>query len=278
MALQVTSLNSGSNGNCYYVGNENEAVLIDAGISCREIDRRMKKLGLSMEKVKAVFISHEHSDHIRGLTSVAHKYRLPVYSTAATFGSGVIYLDRALQQHLVPEEAVFVGGICVFPFSKFHDAADPISFLVRYKGATVGVFTDIGRPCDRVVQYFRQCHACLLEANYDEEMLERGNYPRFLKNRIRGGHGHLSNQQALDLFRAHRPEFMTHLVLTHLSNNNNTPELVSNLFAPHAEELHISIASRFGPTDVFFVTGNESPISQIVLPEATPSTEQLSLF
>ncbi|HWJ90225.1 MAG TPA: MBL fold metallo-hydrolase [Flavisolibacter sp.] len=251
MSLFITSLNSGSNGNCYYVGNEREAVLVDAGISCREIEKRMKRLGLSMEKIRAIFVSHEHSDHIKGIPVLSKKYRLPVYITPATLRFGRLYLEKELIRSFNSYVPVSIGGLLVTGFPKLHDAADPFSFVVEHGHIKVGVFTDIGRPCEHVVRNFRQCHAAFLESNYDEQMLEHGGYPYQLKNRIRGGNGHLSNKQALELFLSHRAGFMTHLILSHLSKNNNCPKLVGELFKHHAGSVKTIVASRFEETAVY---------------------------
>ncbi len=252
MALFITSLNSGSNGNCYYVGNEQEAVLVDVGISCRETEKRMKQLGLSMNKVKAIFVSHEHGDHIKGVSTLANKYKLPVYITSLTAKHGPILIGH-LAQTFLANEPVMIGGLSVTAFTKKHDACDPHSFIIRYNDITVGVFTDIGVVCDQVVHYFKQCHAVFLESNYDEDMLENGRYPWHLKNRIRSGHGHLSNRQALELFNNHRPAFMTHILLSHLSKENNCPELAEQLFMQHANGIKIIVASRNHASDIFMI-------------------------
>ena len=257
MSLYIASLNSGSNGNAYYVGNENEAVLIDAGISCREIEKRMKQLGLPVKNLQAVFVSHEHGDHIKGVTTLANRHSLPVYITAKTAAGGP-HLIRHLSRPFTHGEAVTVGKLSVIPFSKKHDAADPHSFMVSYQSVNVGIFTDIGIACDNVVHYFRQCHAAFLEANYDEGMLEQGRYPLHLKNRIRGGHGHLSNRQALDLFIQHRPPALSHLLLSHLSKENNDPLLVENLFSTHAQDTKIIVASRYKASEVYYITADGS--------------------
>ena len=200
MALFITSLNSGSNGNCYYVGNEREAVLVDAGISCRETEQRMANLQLSMQQVKAIFISHEHIDHIRGVKVLARKYKLPVYSTPVTSSRTGLSTGKDNIHSLKMNEPVMIGDLAVTPFVKQHDAADPVSFIVEHNRIRVGVITDIGVACKSVIHYFKQCHACFLESNYDNKMLEEGSYPLRLKNRIRGGKGHLSNLQAVELF------------------------------------------------------------------------------
>lgn len=254
MSLFITSLNSGSNGNCYYIGNQDEAILVDAGISCRETERRMARLGLTMQKVKAIFVSHEHIDHIRGIPVLSKKYRLPVYITDGTLSYSRMQLQQTLAFRAF--EPVTIGQLKVSAFPKHHDASDPHSFLVtcNHTDTRIGVFTDIGIPCDQLTSHFRQCHAAFLETNYDETMLEQGRYPYFLKNRIRGGKGHLSNTQALELFKAHRPPFMSHLLLSHLSKDNNSPELVQELFAQHANGTEIVVASRFAETPVYKVS------------------------
>ena len=268
MSLFITSLNSGSNGNCYYVGNEAEAILIDAGISCREIEKRMHRLKLNMENIKAVFVSHEHSDHIKGLPTLIKKYQLPVYITPATMQNGQLHFESHLVKTFNAQEPVGIGKLSVTAFPKFHDASDPYSFVISCNNICVGVFTDIGRPCKQLIQYFKQCHAAFLEANYDEEMLDKGNYPIHLKNRIRGGLGHLSNRQALELFVAHKPVFMSHLLLAHLSKNNNSPELVYNLFNANAGNVSVIVASRYEATEVYDIIGtgalpNSFPKSKI---------------
>lgn len=278
MSLFVASLNSGSNGNCFYIGNHDEAVLIDAGISCRETERRMKRLDLSFEKVKAIFVTHEHADHINGIPTLVKKYKLPVYITRGTLQQGRLNLKAHLVKEFRANEPVSVGNLSVTAFPKFHDACDPHSFVVSHKNVKVGVFTDIGRACENVVNYFRQCHAAFLEANYDEEMLEKGNYSYFLKNRIRGGNGHLSNKQALQLFERHRPSFMSHLFLSHLSKNNNSPDLVQHLFLQSAARTEIVIASRFAETPVYHIQPGEGNAVHAASRRVPDAQVQLSLF
>jgi phosphoribosyl 1,2-cyclic phosphodiesterase len=254
MSLFVSSLNSGSNGNCYYIGNEKEAVLVDVGISCREIERRMRRLNLSVQKIKAVFISHEHTDHIRGLHSLVKKYSLPVYITTPTLKFGRLYFQTDVTRSFAPHETISVGDLKITAFSKLHDAADPYSFTISCNDTRVGVFTDIGLPCENVINHFKQCHAAFLEANYDDEMLDKGNYPFHLKRRIKGETGHLSNKQALELFKRHRPPYMSHLILSHLSQNNNCPKLVEELFTQHADGVKMIVASRYEETPVYHIT------------------------
>ncbi len=254
MSLYITSLNTGSNGNCFYIGNDNEAVLIDAGLSCRETEARLHRLGLSIHKVKAIFITHEHSDHIKGLSTLGSKHRLQIYITPKTEAKCRFLLPRHLVQTFTEHVPIHIGGLTITGFTKFHDAIDPHSFIVSNDEVKVGVFTDIGDHCDNLKNYFNQCHAVFLEANYDEEMLNNGSYPYFLKNRIRSGRGHLSNKQALALFLNHKSTFLSHLFLAHLSQHNNCPILVENIFNEVSTDTEIIVASRLQETAVYQIT------------------------
>ena len=277
MSLYITSLNSGSNGNCYYIGNDNEAVLVDAGLSCRETERRMSRLGLSVKKIKAIFVSHEHNDHVRGLAGLALKYALPVYVTDAT-RSGCYHLKQEYTKSFTAHVPVSIGSLSITGFPKFHDAADAHSFIICCNSITVGVFTDIGKPCEHLISNFKLCNAAFLEANYDDEMLEAGTYPLFLKNRIRSGMGHLSNAQALDIFKQYRLKEMSHLLLAHLSKNNNCPDLVESMFNEHAGNTKIIVASRYEETPVYFINTNNSPDNLQKKSMQCESASQMCLF
>ena len=277
MSLYISSLNSGSNGNCYYIGNQEDAVLIDAGLSCRETETRMKRLGLSMSIVKAIFVSHEHTDHITGIPIISKKYNLPVYITDATLSNCNIPVQKDLIIPFLAKESVVVGGLSITAFRKSHDACDPHSFMISSGLVNIGVFTDIGYPGKELIGYFKQCHAAFLETNYCENMLESGSYPRYLKKRISGRKGHLSNTQALELFIKHKPKYLSHLLLSHLSENNNDPGLVSKLFDPHAGDTKIIVASRYEETALYLIVpGPFSPKPKIVCKQT--NRQQLSLF
>jgi phosphoribosyl 1,2-cyclic phosphodiesterase len=278
MSLFIAALNSGSNGNCYYIGNESEAILVDAGINCRETEKRMKRLGLHLEKVKAIFISHEHADHINGTRVLSKKHRLPVYITETTEANGRLSIEKPLVARFRAFQPVRIGELCITAFPKFHDAGDPHSFIITSASVAVGVFTDIGIPCDQVTHYFRHCHAAFLEANYDEDMLRLGGYPPHLKKRISGGNGHLSNTQALKLFVDNRPPFMSHLILSHLSKNNNDPELVRKLFSKHAGNTEIVVASRYEETPLFHISGAGMPRKEMKKKKVPSKQDQLTLF
>ncbi|KQM78111.1 MBL fold metallo-hydrolase [Pedobacter sp. Leaf216] len=278
MALYFTSINSGSNGNCYYVGNDNKAVLIDVGLTCKEVEKRMDRLGLSIHKIKAIFISHEHSDHIKGLAVFAKKYHLPVYISTATLKSSRLILNENNTHPLNHLQHIQIGGLKISAFSKFHDAADPYSFTVECNDVRVGIFTDIGSVCDRLITHFKNCHAAFLEANYDTQMLQNGSYPYFLKRRIMSGHGHLSNEQALELFTNHKAPYLSHLLLSHLSKDNNDPELVEKLFKNVAGDTFVKVASRHQETEVYYVSNSQNPVLTYSFDPGLYQPEQLNLF
>jgi phosphoribosyl 1,2-cyclic phosphodiesterase len=278
MSLQIASLNSGSNANCYYIGNNKDAVLIDAGLSCRETEKRMKRLGLDISLVRAIFISHEHDDHIAGLPVLTKKYRLPVYITNTTLQNCRFELQEELVcsfSHCLP---VAVGELSITPFLKSHDADDPHSFIISGNTVHVGVITDIGYPCRNVIKHFKLCDAVFLESNYCEQMLADGTYPVHLKRRISGRKGHLSNDQALQLFLKHKPENLQLLILSHLSQNNNHPDIVTGMFSQHANGVKVVVASRHRETELFNIGKNYVYRSAKTVKKIQENKAQLSLF
>jgi phosphoribosyl 1,2-cyclic phosphodiesterase len=287
MSLQIASLNSGSNGNCYYIGNSNDAILVDIGLSLRETEIRMKQLNLAIEKLRAIFISHEHTDHIKGLSTFANKYKIPIYITPETAKGGP-KLIRHLSITFKANQPIYISqesqpspemSLMVTPFFKEHDAADPHSFIISYQGIHVGVITDIGIACNNVTHYFQQCHAAFLESNYDEVLLKNGRYSQPLKDRISNGKGHISNRQALDLFKNYRPKNMSHLLLSHLSKENNSPELALQTFLPHANQTTILVASRYEPSAVIEIApDNRYELSLLQKPKTFSKAIQGSLF
>jgi phosphoribosyl 1,2-cyclic phosphodiesterase len=254
MSVFVSSLNSGSNGNCYYLGTQDDGILVDAGISCRETEKRLKRLGLTAKKLKAIFITHEHGDHTHGAPALAKKYKIPVFFTVKTFNAGRLEINEDFLRTFSAYEPVTIGNFQVTGFPKNHDAVDPHSFIVEINNLCVGVFTDIGSACDHVIKNFNRCHAAFLESNYDDDMLLQGSYPYHLKERIRGKLGHLSNEQALNLFTNHRGPNLSHLFLSHLSQDNNSPKLVKNLFLKHAGPTEIIVASRQKESKLYHIT------------------------
>jgi phosphoribosyl 1,2-cyclic phosphodiesterase len=249
--IEICAIASGSNGNCYYIGNEKEAVLIDAGISCKQILLRLKERNLDPLRIKGIFISHEHSDHVRGARVLAKKLYCPVYLTAKTYNSVYRKMRPGRPKFFDPGTETAIGDLSVYAFLKNHDASEPCSFRIRDKEKNIGVFTDIGAPCNNVVDNLAMCDAVFLESNYDENMLQEGPYPYLLKRRIASSNGHLSNMQSFSLLRENAGNNMKCVFLSHLSAENNTPQLAMDTHRPLTSKFDIKLTSRSGPGEVF---------------------------
>jgi phosphoribosyl 1,2-cyclic phosphodiesterase len=225
-ALRVCVLGSGSKGNCTYIESSDARILIDAGLSAREIERRLRQIGRSPAALDGVLISHEHSDHIQGVGALARRYKLPVYTNPATWLRG---------QHIVgtvDDRREFLTGmpfvlkdLVIDPFSLPHDADDPVAFRICWRRRTMAIVTDLGYASQLVRERIRGCHLLVLEANHDDAMLKAGPYPWPLKQRIGGKSGHLSNLQASQLLQHVLHDELEHVVLAHLSEINNHPDL-----------------------------------------------------
>jgi phosphoribosyl 1,2-cyclic phosphodiesterase len=247
--LKIASIASGSNGNCYYLGNDDDAILIDAGVSAKQIAERMNRLGLSLSKLRGLFISHEHADHIRGIDVFSRKHAVPVFMTQKTYVSYGHVIRDTLLNFFLPGKPVQLGNISVHPFLKSHDAIEPCSFSVSSGNRNVAVITDIGLQCENVIDHIRNADAAFLESNYDDQMLKTGPYPAYLKRRIASDVGHLSNTQAASLALEYASARLKHIFLSHLSANNNTPELALSTFIQLTRrrsdlKLDVLIASR----------------------------------
>lgn len=256
--LTLCAIASGSNGNCYYIGNNQDAVLVDAGISARQTIARMQGRGLDPSRVKAVFISHEHADHTCGARVLSKKLHIPVFLTSQTYMAMFSNHRPNSPRFFSPGSEIIIGNFHVIPFRKQHDAAEPCSFRIEYKGVQIGVFTDIGNPCDNVIYNFSQCHFAFLESNYDEQMLWNGHYPWPLKKRIASDYGHLSNDQAYNLLTMNSGKNLQAVFLSHLSAENNTPETALNRFTGLGEHIKIYMTSRCEAGEVLRVTADES--------------------
>jgi len=249
--MKYCSIASGSNGNCYYVAKGEDAVLIDIGINTKHVEIRMNRLGIQPQSIKAIFITHEHTDHIRGLSVFSKRYQIPVYITKGTYDASKLHMPEHLVNFIEVDSKVSVGTLQVISLPKYHDAKEPCSFVVSDGVRNIAVLTDIGRSCENVNQVVREADVLLLESNYDEEMLRTGRYSYFLKNRISSGWGHISNDVALQLFLENKSERLKHLILGHLSGQNNTVDIVRATFESHCEGVKLSIATRDEETEVF---------------------------
>jgi phosphoribosyl 1,2-cyclic phosphodiesterase len=233
VGVTVSMLASGSRGNCAIVASASTRILVDAGVSCRETFRRMKSLDNDPRALSAILITHEHSDHVYGLATLARKLRIPVFMTAATHQAW----SRAVRDQVgePPQLEKFerfesgrsfqVGDIAVRPFTIPHDAADPVGFTFRCEGVKVGFATDLGYLPASVRDQLRGCDVLVMESNHDLEMLRAGPYPWSVKQRVMSRVGHLSNEALADFFRSDYDNSAAFVVLAHLSVENNHPEI-----------------------------------------------------
>lgn len=236
MGLRYCLLASGSKGNAIFVQSGGESLLVDCGLSAREALRRLELRSLDWRTLKAVFITHEHRDHVAGVGALARKLRLPVLATQAAYsacpGLGPVH-------HLVfrAGEPFSLGGLGLHPFSTPHDASDPVGLVIANGAARLGLCTDLGQALKLVVARLSGCQALVLEHNHDPRMLAEGPYPPWLKQRVRSRHGHLSNQQGAELLAAVHGAELRQVALAHLSEVNNTPELAARAARETLERL-----------------------------------------
>jgi len=248
-------LASGSSGNACYVESDNTRILIDAGLSAREIERRLKQMGIAPSGLNALIVTHEHLDHIKGAGPLARRYDLPLYINKKTFEGGRKNLGKLpLPVIIQTGQTVTIKNLKVETFTKCHDAADPVGLVISLDGIKIGVATDLGRSTRLIEDRLKGCQALILEFNHDPVMLEQGPYPLFLKRRIKGRDGHLSNEQAAELLKAVCHENLKQVVLAHLSEKNNHPEKAYQTAADVLEKyglkktnLLISRHDRSGP-------------------------------
>ncbi len=230
--MRFAVLASGSGGNACYVETGNTRILIDAGLSCREIERRMELVGIEPANLDAIIVTHEHGDHIKGAGALSRRYDLPVYLNHKTLERGRRMLGNLASPVILHTgQMLTIKDLCVETFTKCHDASDPFGLVVSGTGGTpdqngtrIGLVTDLGRSTGLVEDRLKGCHALIMEFNYDQEMLDEGPYPLDLKRRIKGQDGHLSNVQAGELLRAVSHRDLRFVVLAHLSEANNDPD------------------------------------------------------
>lgn len=228
--MRLCSIASGSSGNCIYVGSEATHLLIDTGISGKRVEGGLNELDLTGRDIDAIFVTHEHSDHISGLGVIARKYGIPIYATKGTIEamkqySGTKNLDESLFQIVEPDKKLTIKDLTVNPMRISHDAADPVGYRVAYGSKRIAVCTDLGTYNDYTVECLKGMNALLLEANHDVNMLQVGPYPYYLKQRILGDRGHLSNENSGRLLCRILHENLQAILLGHLSHENNLPEL-----------------------------------------------------
>ncbi|HEV2491459.1 MAG TPA: MBL fold metallo-hydrolase [Terriglobia bacterium] len=229
MSLRVCVLGSGSRGNSTWIRTERTCLLVDAGFGRKETAARLNAVGESLENCMAILVSHEHQDHINGLRALALRLKIPIYISAET--RDVItwdarFLASGAFEVFTPGETFVIGDVEVHPFSIPHDAADPVAFTFEAEGLKAAVVTDLGYIPEVVKQRVRGCHCLVFESNHDVEMLRVGPYPWFVKQRVMSRHGHLSNNSTAQFLTEDYDGEAHVLVLAHLSETNNHPEIV----------------------------------------------------
>ncbi len=265
--MRLQAIASGSNGNCVYLGSGETHLLIDAGISCKRILCGLCDLSVDPNALSGILVTHEHSDHISGLPIFAKKYHIPIYGTEGTL-SGIAEsdlkgeIDPELYRVIEPLNAFSVGDFRVLPIPTPHDAASPVGYRFECAEGNFAVATDIGHITDTLVENLSELNGILIESNHDIRMLETGSYPYPLKRRILGDLGHLSNENSGKLLSQILNENLRFIVLCHLSEENNYPELallsvVNEINAsdtPYtADDFRIEVATRNAPSSVFTV-------------------------
>lgn len=256
--MRMCSIASGSSGNCIYIGSEQHHILIDAGISGKRVEAGLNSLELSGQDIDGILLTHEHSDHIKGLGVLARKYGFPIYATPGTTAAvkamtNLGKIEEGLFHEIHADENFRIGDLEIAPFTISHDAAEPVAYRVECGEKKMAVATDLGVYTDYTIDHLQDLDVLLLEANHDIHMLEVGAYPYYLKQRISGDRGHLSNETAGKILCQVLHENMKGIFLGHLSKENNYAELAYETVklelllgeSPYrAEELPLSVASR----------------------------------
>lgn len=242
--FKFCSLNSGSNGNSYFVGTDDFGVLVDAGISAVTINSRLKSIGYGIDSIKALFLTHDHIDHIKGVRTLINKYHIPVFAREACLKRFLKYsfLKNIDKRFLNPMgDNINICGINVEAFDIPHDAPGSVGYYLSYDDKNLTIATDIGHIDKTVETYLMKADSIVIESNYDRQMLDDSNYPLDLKQRIAGGYGHLSNDEAAAYVANHYHPDMKNILLCHLSENNNTPKLALQCLYRHFNNKKLKI-------------------------------------
>lgn len=238
--ISAAVLSSGSVGNSFLFTSKDRSVLVDAGISCRELERRMSSFGAEPTQVDAVLLTHEHADHMRGVRRFCAEHDVPVYATRGTLA--LTPLDGVEKVTIAAGLPFEVGPFSVAPFKVRHLAAEPVAFSLLADSKKVGIASDLGCVTPSVVEQLKGSDLLFVEANYDERMLLTGSYPEFLKRSIKGDHGHLSNDDAGKLSAKSSAHNTEKVVLVHLSKENNTPEKAREAVEGHLRRSKLEAA------------------------------------
>lgn len=255
--MELCSLASSSSGNCIYVGDHSTKLLVDVGISCKKIEENLSILDISANELDGILITHEHTDHIKSLGVMARRYKIPIFATKNTWlevlsNNSLGKIDSGLHIEIFPDKEFSINNIRILPFKTSHDAVDPVCYTFKKDEKKISIATDLGCYNDYIKERLKNSDVLFIEANHDIKMLEVGNYPYFLKQRILSDLGHLSNETSGKLISELLHKNLKHIVLGHLSKDNNFPDLAFEtvkleLFANkgiNMPKVSISVAKR----------------------------------
>ena len=262
MEIRFMSIGSGSCGNCYYLGVGDYGILIDAGIPSKTIRMALKKEGIAFESICAVFVTHDHADHIKSVGVISSKANIPVYATKEVH-KGITQnycvskpIDPSYVRYVQKEEPLTLRDFVITPFEVPHDGSDNVGYFIEVGDKKFCIATDLGEITPNASYYIDQANYLVIESNYEEQMLAMGRYPEFLKVRVSGPRGHMSNQATAKYLASHFNEYLKYIWLCHLSEENNHPELA-----------YKAVTMEFG--DYGIIAGKD--VQLVVLKRATPS-------
>lgn len=248
MAVKFCTIASGSSGNSAFVGTEHTKILIDAGVSGKCIIQALSYLETAGDTIDALFITHEHTDHIKGAGVISRKFDIPIYATCGTWQSMENQIGNIPQKNkrfVYAQEPCVINDICVYPFAIPHDAMEPVGYSIETENHKITIATDLGHITNDIKQKLLDSEILLLEANHDEEMVKNGCYPYYLKERILGKKGHISNRTAGNLLCDIMSEKLKYVFLGHMSEQNNYPRLAYQTVKSILEKNDIKIGKYF---------------------------------
>lgn len=258
------SLYSGSSGNSLFVQNDNTNILVDAGESARKIENALSSIDVDTQNIHAILVTHEHIDHVKSLGTLSKKYNIPIYATKETWDAMEQQRDKIdpnLINFYCPSESFKIGSLTIDPFSIPHDAANPCGFNIINEKQQISIATDLGHATKDIVEKLENSSFILLESNYDPEILKFSRYPYYLKKRISGEYGHLSNSDAGKIVAYLSTKNLKSVMLGHLSKENNFPELAYKTVADElinknfdSSNIEISVATRVKPSKIIKIS------------------------
>lgn len=260
--MKFCSLYSGSSGNCLYLEDNDTKILIDAGVSGKKIEQNLKKIDVKPEEITALLITHDHTDHIKGVGVLSRRFHIPVYANAGTWDIAEKALGKISPENRIvfySDQEVYLNGLCILPFPIHHDAGEPVGFSITNGKSKIGIITDTGKITNEIQWCLKDCDLAVIESNHDVEMLKVGRYPYYLKKRILGNEGHLSNEDASKTILELVKKGLRKVLLAHLSEENNFPELAyettSSLLVENnvkvQKDVMLEVASRFTPSTIY---------------------------